>query len=155
MSVSERPVLLVENEANDVLLMERAYRKAGFLNPLITLSDGQEAFEFLCREERSDRRGLLPLFIISDLNMPRKNGWELAEALKGNSVLRRIPILILSSSCSREEIGRCYDAGANMFLNRPTELGDLTRLFEGIRQIWAEASVIPDVEISWSRAASP
>ena len=113
---NSKPILLVEDDDVDIMIIKRVFRDLEVLNQLVCLSDGKDALEFL-----RDRNNEKPCLIFLDLNMPRMNGWELLEIISTDDVLRDIPIVILTTSDSKEDRDR-----AETF--RPTVIGYMTKL---------------------------
>ena len=138
-------ILLVEDNPNDVLLIRRAFAKAGVTNPLQVLGDGEKAINYLAGAgDYADRgRFPLPLFILLDLKLPRKTGHEVLAWLRAQPVLKRIPVVVLTSSSMRADVEQCYDGGVNSYLVKPVEFGELTTLMELIRQYWGGVNERP------------
>lgn len=134
------PILQIEDDENDVFLLEHAFKKAGIQQPLRAVRDGQEGVDYLSGEgEFSDRRRFpLPCLIILDLKMPRKNGIEFIEWLRGEPRFRRVPVLMLSSSANPDDIDRAYEAGANAFLVKPASNPERLRLAAALKEFWLE-----------------
>ena len=117
-----RPVeiLLAEDNPGDVRLTEKALEKGKVLNNLHVVNDGVEALEFLRQEGEYDDAPR-PDLLLLDLNMPRKGGQEVLEAMKGDESLRRIPVVVLTSSEAEEDIIESYDLHANAYLTKPVD----------------------------------
>src|SRR5207247_353014 len=120
---SGNTILLVEDDPNDVLLMQRAFRKANLTNPLHVARDGQEAIEYLAHQGNfaDVRRYPPPTLMLLDLKMPRKNGFETLEWLRQQPGLKRMVVIVLSSSSELADINRAYDLGANSYLVKPAD----------------------------------
>src|SRR5919205_937131 len=108
-------VLLVEDDPNDVTLTQRAFARAGFANPLQIVNDGEQAIAYLAGDARyADRqRYPLPILVLLDLKLPRKSGFDVLGWLRGVPDVRRLPVVVLTSSAQSPDIDRAYDAGAN------------------------------------------
>src|SRR5207302_4985587 len=111
-------VLLVEDDLNDIFLVKRAFKKARISNPLQVVTDGVEAIRYLQGEGRfGDRHSHpLPRLIVMDIKMPRKTGFEVLEWIKKDGVLKRIPVIIVSSSDETADINKAYELGANAYM---------------------------------------
>ena len=140
-----RPILLVEDNPNDVLLIRRAFKKAGIENPLTVLTDGDQAIRYLAHEgEYADpEQSPAPAVILLDLKLPRRSGHEVLAWLKSRPVLRRTPVVVLTSSAQRQDVNQCYDVGANSYLVKPVQFDDLLRLVDLLKQYWVVANEVP------------
>jgi CheY-like chemotaxis protein len=132
-SPSTKPieVLLVEDDPGDVVMTREALAESKVMNQLHVVTDGEAALKFLRREETyvdAPRPGL----VLLDLNLPRVDGREVLAAIKGDPDLRRIPVVVLTTSQSAEDIGRSYDLHANAFISKPV---DFDRFLEVVRQV--------------------
>lgn len=146
-------LLWVEDDPDDILLGERALIKGGFDNPQI-VRDGEEAIAYLSgKGEYADRvRFPLPSLVLLDLKLPRKSGFEVVRWMRGVDGLRRIPVVILSSSQERHDIDRAYDYGANAYLVKPVEHKMFLTLVQGLYQFWVTLCTGPDVAPPQSQA---
>jgi len=133
-----RSILYAEDDLDDRLLAEMAHRESGAANPLVFVGDGGEALEYLrCTGRHADRAGVpKPGIILLDLNMPGMGGLETLHALRADSSLRRIPVVILTTSAAVEDIAASYDAGANSYLIKPSAFASLVDLFELLCRYW-------------------
>jgi CheY-like chemotaxis protein len=145
----EFTVLLVEDDLNDIFLVKRAFKKAQIQNPLQVVTDGSEAVDYLRGAGRyGDRLAYpLPKLMVMDIKMPRKTGFEVLEWVKGQSHrLRRIPIIIVSSSERAADINRAYELGANAYMVKPMEYRAVEHLFESITHYWGLECAKPELE---------
>ena len=131
-------ILYAEDDRDDRLLAGMAHRDSGVINPLVFVGGGREALEYLRRTGRhADRVGApQPAIVLLDLHMPGMSGLETLRAIKTDALLRRIPVLILTSSTSAEDIGACYDAGANSYTVKPTAAAGFVAFFEILCRYW-------------------
>ena len=131
-------VLLVEDDANDVFLMQRAFKKAGIPNPIHVAGDGEDAVSYLAGHgEFGDRsRHPMPLLVLLDLKLPRKNGLEVLEWIRQQHPLRRLPVVVLTSSREPRDVDRAYDAGANSYLVKPLGFESLLDLVHSLNAYW-------------------
>jgi CheY-like chemotaxis protein len=144
-------VLLVEDDLNDIFLVKRAFKIAQIINPLQIATDGQEAINYLRGEGKYAERDKYPLpkLIVMDIKMPRRTGFEVLEWVKRNEgPLRRIPIVIVSSSDNPSDINRAYEFGANAYMVKPMNFRAVEHLFNAITQYWGLECAKPELELA-------
>ena len=142
-------VLLVEDDLNDIFLVKRAFKMAHLPDPLQVVTDGEEAINYLKGDGKyADRQGYpLPKLIVMDIKMPRRTGFEVLEWVKGDGrPLRRIPIVIVSSSDNPADINRAYELGANAYMVKPVNFKAVEHLFESITHYWGLECAKPVLE---------
>jgi CheY-like chemotaxis protein len=139
-------ILYVEDEETDVMLLEHVLAKAGIHNPLQTVKDGKAAKDYLAGNPPFDNRRLHPLpgLVLLDLNLPYWSGFEVLEWLRQQPQLRRLPVVIFTSSSRPDDIARAYDAGANAYLVKPNALADLLALALALRDFWLLHNRLPN-----------
>ena len=135
MSPDEGVVLIVEDDADDRELLARAFKKAGIAVPLRFAKDGDEAIAFLGTVS-ADTSQAAPSIVLLDLKLPRRSGFEVLEWIKGTARLRRIPVIILTSSRENVDLERAYDLGANSYLVKPARPEALREMVEQINAYW-------------------
>jgi CheY-like chemotaxis protein len=127
--VAERveTILVVEDNEDDVLLIQRAFRKAAIANPLRVLRDGNQAVAYLSgAEPYADRRECpLPALVLLDLKLPRRSGLEVLKWLRQQPGIGRLITVVLTSSRESADVNRAYELGANSYLVKPVLLNDL------------------------------
>jgi DNA-binding response OmpR family regulator len=129
MRTSDFPILLIEDDANDVFFFERAMKQAGLQCPLCVARDGHEAITLL--NNRASKAGVpekLPCLIILDLNLPNKHGLEVLEWIRTSASDPTVPVIVLTSSTSDTDMREAYRLGANSYLNKPSHPEELTEL---------------------------
>ncbi len=133
-------ILYAEDDPDDRLLAEMAHRESGAVNPLVLVADGEEALEYLRHIGRhTDRAGQSqPGVIVLDLNMPGIDGRETLRTIKADPILRRIPVVILTTSTAQGDIAASYDAGANSYIVKPSAFANLVQLFDRLCSYWFE-----------------
>ena len=142
MNVQPIDILLVEDSPSDVLLTREALRDARIANDLSVARDGEEAMAYLRREgEHADKRR--PDIVILDLNLPRKNGREVLREIKSDDSLRRIPVLVMTTSSSDRDIGECYDSHANCFLTKPIDFEEFIDVVRSMEHFWISVVRLP------------
>lgn len=142
-------VLLVEDDLNDIFLVKRAFKRARLQSPLQVVTDGQEAIHYLRGVGKyADRETHpLPTLIVMDIKMPRKTGFEVLEWVKGQGrPLRRIPVVIVSSSDNPSDINQAYELGANAYMVKPMNYREVEHLFQSITHYWGLECAKPELE---------
>ena len=140
------PILYVEDEETDVMLLQHVLGKVGIHNPLHIVKDGDLAKDYLAGKVPFDdrQRHPLPGLVLLDLNLPYWSGFEVLEWIRQQPELRRVPVFILSSSNRPDDIARAYDAGANGYLVKPNALAEFTSLVLALRDFWLVHNRFPD-----------
>jgi CheY-like chemotaxis protein len=149
MDKNQFTVLLVEDDLNDIFIVKRAFRSARIPNPLQVVTDGEEAIAYLRGDGKyADRNAHpLPSLMVMDINMPRRSGFEVLEWVKGKPrPLRRIPIIIVSSSDLPADINRAYELGANAYMIKPMDYRAVEHMFECITHYWGLECAKPELE---------
>jgi CheY-like chemotaxis protein len=141
-------VLLVEDDPYDAKLIVRAVEKARFLNPIETVADGEAAVAYLSGQPPYDDRARypLPVLILLDLKLPKLDGFEVLRWIRGLPLLRRIPVVVLTSSSLSADVGRAYDLGANSYLVKPVGTNELIDLLKTIELYWLVTNAKPSLE---------
>lgn len=145
MEVREFPVLLIEDNEDDVLFVQRAFRRAKLSNPLSVMEDGDAALAYLSGEGKyADRdRYPVPTLILLDIKLPRRNGLEVLEWLRAQPGLRRIPVVVLTSSRESADVDRAFDLGASGYLVKPVDFDGLLEMVQTIGVYWMVMSELP------------
>ena len=140
-------VLLVEDDPNDVALTRRAFARSGLTNPLEVVTDGEQAIAYLAGEPPyADRqRHPLPILVLLDLKLPRKSGFDVLGWLRGVPDVRRLPVVVLTSSAQSPDINRAYDAGANSYLVKPVAFENLLALVRTLGLYWIATNEGPTI----------
>jgi len=141
-------ILIAEDDEDDRMLTQKAFENSSLINRLMFVGNGEELMDYL------DRRGVYfdkalypwPDLILLDLNMPRKNGREALKEIKENPELRRIPVIILTTSKEQEDIVRSYDLGVNSYITKPVTFDGLVRVLQEISNYWFEIVQLPETE---------
>ena len=148
MITTEATVLLVEDNPTDVLLIQRAFDKARLVNPVHVVHDGDAAVAYLTGEgEYVDRRRHpLPVLILLDLKLPRRSGLEVLAWLRAQEGLRRIPVVMLTSSQQPPDVAAAYDSGVNSYLVKPVEFDALLDMLKTVNLYWMVLNERPRVD---------
>lgn len=139
-------ILMADDDADDRMLTRDALEESRVLNDLRFVEDGEELMEYLTRKgkysdpETSPKPGL----ILLDLNMPKKDGREALKEIKGDPELRRIPIVVMTTSKAEEDVFRSYDFGASSFITKPVTFDRLVDLMKALGNYWVEFVELPE-----------
>ncbi len=147
MSNSTNTILIVEDDPNDILLIKRAFQKASVRNPLQTVSNGEEAVMYLLGQGKYEDKSLYPTpsLLLVDLKIPRKSGFEVIEWIKKQPQLKKLLVVILTSSKETHDIDRAYDLGANSYLVKPVTFKELEGMVKRLDQYWLKLNVTPEI----------
>ncbi|HEY2115363.1 MAG TPA: response regulator [Candidatus Angelobacter sp.] len=146
--MSEGPVLLIEDDVSDFRLVQRAFAKMKPSMSMIRLSHGDEAVSYLAGEAPYENRALhpLPSVILLDIKLPRRSGFEVLEWIRmQESRLKRLPIVMLTSSRHQVDVNRAYDLGVNSYLVKPSNNAELEQLASTFHAYWMEVNANPDL----------
>jgi two-component system, chemotaxis family, response regulator Rcp1 len=135
-------LLLVEDSPSDVRLIREALRETAVEVKITVAQDGVDAMDYLHRSEAGLVRR--PDLIVLDLNLPRKNGREVLAEIKSSQNLMRIPVLIMTSSQSDEDISEAYSLNANCYITKPFDLDDYVGVIKAIEDFWFFTASLPD-----------
>ena len=136
-------ILLVEDSPTDVLLAQEALEHAKVLNKLHVASDGVEAMEFLHQEGRFAETPR-PDLILLDLNLPRKDGREVLAEIKADDALKRIPVVVLTTSKAEEDIFKAYGLHANCYVAKPVDFERFSDVVRAIETFWFTVVSLPE-----------
>jgi CheY-like chemotaxis protein len=133
-----RPILLVEDNPNDIELTLIALEKSRIANPVVAVRDGAEALEFLRREgQYATRSSDNPAVILLDKKLPKIDGHEVLKAVRADDKLKRIPVVMLTSSREEKDLLRSYDLGVNAYVVKPVEFDDFMAAINDLGMFWA------------------
>ena len=138
MPIKATPILVADDDENDVFFLRRAVARAGLANPLFVTRDGQQTIEYLGGTPPYHNRSQYPLpgLLLLDLKMPRVNGFDVLSWLSQQPNLRGMTIVVLSSSSHEEDIRRARELGAHEFRTKPSDFQKLVELVADLRKRW-------------------
>ena len=142
MSCRAVEILLVEDNPGDVRLTREALKEGKVLNNLSVAVDGEEALAFL-RRQTIYAEAPRPDLILLDLNLPRKDGRQVLAEIKADEQLKRIPVVILTSSSAEEDILRTYDLHANCYITKPVDFDQFVAVVRSIEDFWLTMVKLP------------
>lgn len=135
--MSNRFILIAEDDADDRFLLETAFNENGFSEKLFFVPDGVELMRFLNKPEQQPQ----PSFILLDLNMPKKDGREVLCEIKSDPILKNIPVVIFSTTNNEQEMKRCYQLGANSYITKPNSYHHLLEIIAQLHNYWINTPV--------------
>ena len=138
-------ILYIEDEESDAFFLKYAFEQIGIQEPFQLITDGAQAIEYLAGEgPYADRQRFpIPCLILLDLNLPRKNGFEILEWQRQHPVARLIPVVVLSSSHNPDDVRHAYDLGAAGYLTKLSNPDDWAKRTCAIRDFWLEQNTPP------------
>lgn len=132
-----RPILLIEDNADDAFFMQKAFEAAGVRNAVSIMTDGEEAIAFLSKPDMSDELKR-PCLTLLDLKLPYRNGFDVLAHVRAHEHLRTLAVVVLTSSNEPSDINRAMELGANAYVVKPSAFNDLTKVVGAIRDFWLQ-----------------
>jgi two-component system, response regulator len=138
-------ILLADDDEDDCFLVKEAFEESRISNDLHIVNDGEELMEYLQHRGDFMDKGKFPKpdLILLDLNMPRKNGKEALKEIKEDNELRKIPVVVLTTSEAEEDIVKTYDLGVNSFITKPVTFEELVDVIRTIGKYWFQIVKLP------------
>lgn len=141
--IEEVYILIAEDDADDRFLLQAAFEENGFMDKLHFVENGVEVLEYLDKIFHQKTNQNYPRFILLDLNMPKKDGREVLRELKQHPELKKLPVVIFSTTNNEHEMRRCYELGANSYITKPNSFENLLKTVAALRSYWAHTASIP------------
>lgn len=135
-------ILLVEDNEGDIMLIEEALQEGKIVNNLSVVKDGEKAIRFL-EKEGGYKEEEAPDLIILDINLPRKNGHEVLEYVKKSDSFKHIPVIMLTTSSSENDVVKSYKQHANCYITKPVGVDDFMQAVTSIERFWIELVKLP------------
>lgn len=135
-------ILLVEDNEGDILLTTEAFEEAKILITLSIVRDGKEAIDFLDKEGKYSNADM-PDMLLLDVNLPKKNGHEVLQYIKGNESLKHIPVIMLTTSSSPKDINLSYSNYASCFITKPVDVNEFIKVIATIENFWISIVKLP------------
>ncbi len=137
-------ILLAEDNEDDIIIIKRAFKKLRLMNGLHIVENGQEALDYLLHQGRyAEEKPPVPGLILLDISMPKVDGFQVLEKIKADPKLKRIPVVMLTTSDREEDIVKSYEYGACSFITKPTKFSDFVEVIERFELYWTLVSRIP------------
>ncbi len=131
-------VLVVDDDEGHIELVKRNLRRAGINNPIVAVTHGVEALDYVfCRGSHTDRKG--EVLVLLDINMPGLDGGEVLRQIKANPETRKVPVIMLTTTDDPREVNRCYELGCNVYVTKPVET---TAFIDAINRLGLFISVV-------------
>jgi CheY-like chemotaxis protein len=147
-----KPIVLIEDSAQDVELTLAALTKARLANDVIILRDGEEALEYLCCKGRHETREKgNPALVLLDIKLPKVDGLEVLGYLKRDSDLKNVPVVMLTSSREEPDLAKSYELGANGYVVKPVRFSDFTKAVQDLGGFWAVLNEPPPGSIRFKK----
>lgn len=131
-------ILLAEDDEDDITITLRAFKKSKLDNEVYVVRDGEETLDYLLRRSPYEdvEKYPTPHLLLLDINMPKKNGLEVLAELDAHPDLKRLRVMILTSSTNEEDVVKCYNNGACAYLAKPVEFDDFLKVIESLNYFW-------------------
>ena len=141
-------LLIAEDDDDDFLLTQEALYESSLLNTVYRVKNGEELLDFLLHRGAYAGSGAVPrpALILLDLNMPKMDGREALVKIKAHPELRRIPVVVLTTSDAEEDIAKTYDLGVNSFIRKPVSFDAFVRAIRVLKEYWLEIVALPEGE---------
>ena len=137
-------ILIADDDSDDRLLMEKALRQSGYEHAIQSVEDGEELMDYLHQRGRYDEQtAAWPDLLILDLNMPRKNGFQALTEIKADPSLRRLPVVVMTTSSADEDVLKTYNLGVNSFVTKPFNFGRLVEMATTLKTYWLDTVKLP------------
>lgn len=133
-----QPILIVEDSEDDFEATKRAFSKTNLHNALHHVTSGEEALSYL-QDDAKPKPGI----ILLDLNMPGMDGRKTLEVIKQQHQLKKIPVVILTTSNNEQDVKCCYELGANTYIQKPVDFDNLVAAIQQLKEYWFEIAILP------------
>ena len=145
-SIKKRSLLIVEDSDADFEALKRTLKKIGFKNSIYRVTDGDEALDFIFHlgEYQNEEIAPEPTLIMLDLNLPGTDGREVLAKMKEDESTKKIPVVVFSTSSNPEDIETCYKWGANSYMLKPMDIGEMQKSIKISIMYWFEVVVLPN-----------
>jgi CheY-like chemotaxis protein len=147
MSYVHHTILIVDDNVDDAHFTQFALQRVGVISPVQTVRTGKEALSYLsgAGDYADPESSPLPMLVLLDLQLPNNSGLELLAWLRGQPVLKRLPVIVLTSSREPADVNRAYELGCNSYLIKPTSFNTLLVMMQSLVQYWLNLNETPQV----------
>ena len=137
-------ILIADDDADDRMFLEQAMRQNGYKQGIQFVHDGEELMDYLNREgQYNSQNAPWPSMLILDLNMPRKNGFQALLEIKEDPKLRRLPVIVMTTSSADEDVLKTYNLGVNSFVTKPFNYNRLVEIVGTLKAYWMDTAKLP------------
>lgn len=138
-------ILIVEDNDDDFFATMRAFKKADLANPVRRCTNGDQALDYLFRRGEFSDNGKAPRpgIVLLDLNLPGTDGRQVLRVVKADPSLKKIPVVVLTTSRARQDIEKCYADGANSYIQKPVNLEGFVQAIARLKEYWLEVAILP------------
>ncbi|GAB3751916.1 response regulator [Spirosoma pomorum] len=137
-------ILIADDDMDDRLFMEQALRQCGYTQHIQFVEDGEYLMDYLRRREEFDESNApWPDLVILDLNMPRKNGFQVLREIKDDLALRRLPVIVMTTSSADDDVIKTYNLGVNSFVTKPFNFNRLVEIVGSLKTYWIDTVKLP------------
>ena len=138
-------ILIVEDNDDDFFATMRAFKKADLANPVRRCTNGDQALDYLFRRGEFSDNGKAPRpgIVLLDLNLPGTDGRQVLRVVKADPSLKKIPVIVLTTSRARQDIEKCYADGANSYIQKPVNLEGFVQAVTRLKEYWFEIAILP------------
>lgn len=139
-------ILIAEDDADDRFLLQTVFAEKGYTEKIEFVENGIELLSFLNNKAKQKTiEADYPVFILLDLNMPKKDGREALQEIKQHAVFKKIPVVVFTTTNNDNEIKRCYELGANTYVVKPVSFDALIKVVDDIRSYWIDTACTPAI----------
>ena len=138
-------ILIIEDNDDDFFATMRAFKKADLANPVRRCTNGDQALDYLFRRGEFSDNGKAPRpgIVLLDLNLPGTDGRQVLRVVKADPSLKKIPVIVLTTSRARQDIEKCYADGANSYIQKPVNLEGFVQAIARLKEYWLEVAILP------------
>ena len=137
-------VLIADDDADDRMFLEQAMRQNGYTQRIEFVEDGEQLMDYLRQQgPYNDQNAPWPNLLILDLNMPRKNGFQALSEIKDDPKLRRLPVVVMTTSSADEDVVKTYNLGVNSFVTKPFNFNRLVEMTGALKTYWIDTVKLP------------
>lgn len=137
----KNPILIIEDSPEDFEAIKRAFKKLGLSNDILHIDNGDDALAYL--KENAQKN--LPTLILLDLNLPGTDGRTILTKIKNIDGLKKVPVIVLTTSSDERDINECYNNGANSYIQKPVDLNGFFSGISKLKEYWIEINILPKV----------